>query len=727
MSAEVESKDKDEKQEDICKKWQREIEAGKKFLRDWHKEGEKVLKRFLDDRKGEDAALAGMITRLNLFHSNITTMMSMLYGRIPKVEVARRFADADDDAARVAALMLTRILNTDIEVAGEDAASVFRNGLQDRLLPGLGTARVQYKCRIEPQPVADDMGQPVIGEDGKPVMEDQLVDEWCETVYTFWKDVLWSPCRTFSELRWKAYRSFLNKGEFKKRFPKVPLDKITFSSKGAMAKTKYEEGIDTALNPQVEVWEIWDKTNDCVYWWTDSYDKMLDHQEDPLELDGFFPEPPPMIANLTTTKLLPRSDYCLAQDLYREIDELETRISILTEACKCVGVYDKKNKGIERIFNEAIENDLIPVDDWAMFAEKGGLTGSIDWVPMEAVAKTIDILSQKQSDKITKLQQVTGMNDIMRGAASSPERTSATRDQLEANFGSIRIEALQNEFARWVSDIQGLRVEIIAKHYQEETIIQQSNIQATNDGQDQAIVQAAVQLIKDPKNSKWRVTVRPETLAIADYARLKEERMEYINGLAMFMQSMSPLLEIEPGSMPTLMKLLKWGLSGFRGSNEIEGVLDAEITRIEKTPKPDKPDPGAEKAKAEAAKLQMEMQQSQMEFQAKMQMEQQKHQAEIQKMQMELQGSREEREMERQQNEEKFQMEMAHLIAKHKLEMTKLQAELEAAEREQAAQFAFNTAERNHEAKVAVQSGDEKLRQDRERADIKGKGDADNG
>src|SRR5882762_3981568 len=148
-----------------------------------------------------------------------------------------------------------------------------------------------------------------------------------------------------------------------------------------------------------------------------------------------WPDPPPFIANATTSKYMPRSDYSIAKDLYREIDKLQTRISLLTDACKLVGIYDKSQEGIKRIFTEGVENDLIPVDNWAMFAEKQGLKGCIDWVPIEAVVNAIEILTTKQSEKIQQLYQVTGMNDIMRGSAQSNARTSATRDQLEASYG----------------------------------------------------------------------------------------------------------------------------------------------------------------------------------------------------------------------------------------------------------------------------------------------------
>lgn len=682
--------------------WAEELEnaqtpAWKKFQR----RGDKVDKKFKDQRKDgnrdDGDEIGALASKLNLYNSNITILMSMLYGRNPRVEVSRRFADADDDVSRVAGMMLTRILNTDIEVAGEDMASVFRSGLQDRLIPGMGTARVQYQFDEETVVTAAIM-HPETGEELAPeVSETKITNEWTDILYTYWKDELWSPARTHAEITWKAYRSYLTPRKFKQRFPEVDVKKVAFNSYGPLAK----DGTNKASRKkQVEVWEIWDKDRSKVFWFTEGVEEILDTQDDPLGLEGFFPSPPPMVANVTTSLFLPKSDYDIAADLYQQIDELETRIQLLTEACKLVGCYDEAQPEIKRIFNEGVENDLIPVKNYKAFIEGGGLEGSIQWVPIKEVAEVIAILTEKQGQKIQQLQQVTGMSDVMRGAASArTERISATADKLETQFGSIRIEALQNEFARWVNDTQSLKVEIISKHYQPYCIIQQSNIMATPDGKDQALIQAAVQLIKDPEAAKWKITVRPETLAIADYAQLKQDRSEFLMGLAQFMQSAAPLLQLSPMALPTLLELLKWFLAGFRGSSEVEGILDKAITQFEKEPpKQDKPDPAVEKAKAEmqlkAQEHQQKMQQNQQEFQAEMSLRQQQMQQQQQEFAAQMQMQREE----------------------HTLEMRKLMGELAAAVQEQKAQFAYNVAEREHDLKTK-----------REEAEIKKKAAAETG
>lgn len=640
-------------------RWTDEFASANKFVDKWHKQSDKVVERFLDIRAREDNAHT---TRLNLFHANIVTLQAMLYGRMPKVEVDRRFADAEDDVARVAGQMLQRILNTDIESAGEDYSCVLRAALGDRLLVGLGTARLKYDFEEKTTQVPAQI-DPTTGAEMAPAYEDtQITDEWVDTVYTHWKDILWSPCRTYSEMRWRAYRAYLHRDELIARFGKELGNAIPLNSKGPTGDKDLADSLAEMWN-QAEVWEIWDKQNKKVFWYVHGFSKICDMKDDPLQLEGFYPEPPAMLANVTTSRYLPKADFVMAQDLYNQIDELETRISLLTDACRAVGVYDKNNEGIKKMLDEGVENQLVPVDNWAAFSEKGGLKGVVDWLPIEQIATTIEILTKKQGDLVNQLYQVTGMADILRGAAAQAG-VSATEQAIKAKFASIRIQALQDEFARFASDLQRIKAEIIARHYQPYCILQQSNIEATTDAQ---LAQPAMELIKQPDVTRWKIQIKPETLAMVDYAQLRMERTEYITALSTFLQSSAPLVEMDASAAPFLMQLMKWGLAGFKGSNEIEGVVDQAISTMEKKLQQgggEKPDPAAMKAQAEIQKIQMQMQ-----------MLQEKHQLEMQKLSLE------------------FKLEIQQMQLENQLETKKMLLEVWAEKQKQEAQLQANSTE----------------------------------
>ncbi|WP_230687642.1 hypothetical protein, partial [Streptococcus pneumoniae] len=81
--------------------------------------------------------------------------------------------------------------------------------------------------------------------------------------------------------------------------------------------------------------------------------------------------------------------YAEAQDQYFQSDDLTRRIDVLTSACKVVGAYDAATESLKRIFQEATEPNLIPVDSYAVFKEKGGVKGAIDLVDISTIANVL--------------------------------------------------------------------------------------------------------------------------------------------------------------------------------------------------------------------------------------------------------------------------------------------------------------------------------------------------
>jgi hypothetical protein len=618
------------------KRWDSEMVAANKRVNKWHKQGDKIQARY-QDRRGmqgsrgysdDNRGAGGSLFRVNLFNSNINTLRSMLYGSTPKVDVSRRFADADDDAARVGSLILNRLLNTSIEASGDDTKSTLQYTLDDRLLPGLGIARVRYDVEIETIEHAE-----IVGEDNivqaEAYTEEKVVEESAPVDYVHWDDFRWGWARTWSEVPWIAFRSFLTKDQAIKRFGEEFAKQLKYQNKSIHDLVEKSLTSDEAADAwdRAEIWEIWDKTTKSVYWWSKGFERILDKKKDPLGLYGFWPTPEPMLANCVTNLLLPQPDFAIAQDLYNEIDELQTRIGIITTAVRVVGVYDEANDAIKRMLEEGFENDLIPAKNWAKFAEMGGMDGLVDWLPIGDIVAALEKLVAQRSDAMALLYEVTGMADIVRGA-SGPDRETASAAQGKKTFASIRVQHLQEDFARFASDLMRLKAEVICKHFEEKTIVEDSNIQRTADGQNQKLVQEAIALLKEPEEAAWRIEIRPETIAMVDYDKMRQERGEFIGSVATFMQSAAPLAELAPNSMPTLITMLKWAVAGFKGSQEIEGVLDRAIEEMMKAAKEEAANPQPEQpSEAEmAAKASAQEHKQDMELQAT------KHQQEVEKI-----------------------------------------------------------------------------------------------
>lgn len=592
--------------------WSTEIKAAKKRLEKWHKQGQQINKRYLAQHGNTGTAEldgSGAKTfKLNVFYSNISTLESMLYGSIPKVDVSRRYADAKDDVGRVASEILERMLNSDLASNGKEIDTTLKSCLQDRLLSGLGCARVRYEfkegTREVPAPTVDD---PLA-----MVEEQYMVDETAPVDYYFWGDVLWGWSRNFAELPWMAFRNFLTKEEVKERFSEEIAQELNYTVRTVSVTDDDDENKDLDSDTKkAEVWEIWDKKERKVCFFNDEFKQLLDSQEDPLGLSGFFPAPPFLLANPTTTLYIPTPDYKLAEDLYNQIEILQTRIAVLTEAVKAVGVYDGGAEGVQRMMTEGTDNKLIPVEKWAQLSEKGGLARTIEWMPIADIVNALDKLTGQRNDAISLLQQITGMADVMRGQLDNQYEGVGQTEQ-KAKFGSVRVQALQEQFAVFATDLMQIKAEVIARHFSPETIQQRSNMEHSFDVDK---LPAAIALIKQPEKAKLSVKIESESMAMVDYAELRAERTAFMNGVSQFMQAVTPIIEQRPESEPFMLQLLQWGLSGFKGAQQIEGLLDRTIEASEEANAAKEGEPSPEE-KAEQQRQQVEQAKTQAALQA---------------------------------------------------------------------------------------------------------------
>lgn len=571
-----------------AERWQVELAAARESVAKWHKQGDEVVKRYLDERKAEQNEQ----TRWNLFTANVDTQQALLYGQTPKVDVTRRFGDARDDVARVAGETLQRLLNCDIESEDDTYAEALQHALEDRLLPGMGVVRIRYDVKMEDVAAVAEERDPTTGmvlvEAVEAAERKVPGTERVETDYVYWKHFLWSPARVWRDVRWVAFRADMSREQLVARFGKelgsqVPLDG------GLVSKEERAKGCPDPW-ARAEVWEVWDKASRRVFWYVDGFSSVLDMKDDPLGLPGFFPCPRPLAGRTTTREFIPRPDFVMAQDLYNEIDEISTRVGLLTKAIRAAGVYDRNNAGVQRLLSEASHNELIPVDNWAMFAEKGGVRGAVDWLPLDQIVNAVTALDARREVAKSALYEVTGMSDLMRGqqvANGTPGEA-----QVKARFASIRMQRMQDEFARFASEVQRLKAHVISTQFDDATILARSNMEMTPD---EPIVSQALAFIRD-KFAQYRVEVKPESVSLADFAAMQEERSGLLAAVTAFVTAAAPLAQQMPGSMPFLLQMLQWFVSGQRGASEIEGVLDGAIAAAQQAQQaaaqqPPQPDP----------------------------------------------------------------------------------------------------------------------------------------
>jgi hypothetical protein len=684
--------------------WAGEIEAAEKELKKFYERGRLVTRKFLDERD----ALESNFKWFNIFYANTQILESALYAQLPKPAVSRKYTDYNDDIARVAALILERCITQDLDDPTDTFDPVMRHCVQDRLVPGLSQAWLRLETDTEELEVPPTPGNDVeLSAEGDESAEGSLAplkitDQRIVIDYIFWGDFLWSPCRIWEERRWVARKAYMTREELIERFGDVkgkacPLNfTVTTLGENTQASTPREDILKKAI-----VYEIWDRTTRKVFWYTKGLEELLDEKEDFLNLKGFEPCPRPMLANVSTSNTVPRPDYYMIQDQYQELDNINNRVSMLVSACKVVGVYDQAAIGVQRMLTEGFDNQLIPVDNWAMFAEKGGLKGTIDWLPLETVVQALQQLNAAREVIKGQIYELTGIADIVRGATKASETLGA--QQIKAQFASVRIKKLQDEVARFAADLMRIKAELMVKHFAPEILLKKSNIMAT--GNDEWIG-PALALLTTEEGFEWRITVNADTLAQADYAMEKQDRIEMLTTVSGYLEKSLPMMTQFPQSAALIVSIMKWAIAGFKNADEIEGMLDKELTALEQQaqqPKPPPPpSPEQERAQAEMQKMQAEQQADQQKMQMEMQQDQQKHDLEVQKLQMEMQLEQQRLQMELMAEKQRLALEMQQQQMELKFQMIMEQLKLQGAQNQ--AQLKLEAQDAQNQATLETQA-----------------------
>lgn len=570
----------------------------------WDGRVEKILKRYKDDRNQTTAQV-----HYNILWSNVQTLKAATFSRMPKPDVSRRFKD-NDPVARVAALLLERALDFEITHTPDFQESLTAC-VYDRFLGGRGTAWVRYEPIIE----TDDTFISEDEEESDQVSE-YLDIEQTPVDYVHWKDFGHQWGRTWDEVNVVWRKVYMTRKMLKERFPEeqfgnlyatIPLD-----SSPDDQRNKMTEGVAK----RALVYEVWDRETKQVHWISKSMGKILDSRDDPLQLENFFPCPKPLYATLTNESLVPVPDFTLYQDQANELDVLSDRIKGLIDALKVRGVYDAANPELARLFTEGDNNTLIPVKNYAAFAEKGGLGGAVDIVDLSPIANALNMAYTGMQQVKNQIYDITGISDIIRGASVASE--TATAQQIKGQYATLRLKTYQDEVALFASEILRIKSQIICQHFQPETLMKIGGAELLNDA-DKPLIPQALQLLQDNPMRTFRVEVATDSMLYMDEQQEKADRIEFLAATSGFLERAVQSAQVAPELVPLMIDLLKFGVTGYRVGRTIEGEIDNVADNIKQQmsqPKPPPPpSPDQIKAQTEQAKMQAELQLEQMRMQ----------------------------------------------------------------------------------------------------------------
>jgi hypothetical protein len=575
----------------LVKRCLKEIQAYERTFQPWTERGKKIVDRYAGKRRRPDEP-----AKMNILWSNVETLIPATFARVPQPEVSRRFKD-HDPTGRVAALMLERCLEYEVQQY-DDYASGMRNAVKDRFLPGRGVCWVRYEPKFRQEAVQ-------VSEDAEPGATVDVIDYECTPVdYVHWKDFGHSCARTWEELKLVWRKVYMGYDELEKRFGKDVAMGTPLDTKPSDLTAKDEAA---GLGRQVSkatIYELWDKDRKEVIWLSKARETALDIKPDPLELPDFFPCPRALLASLTTDSLIPIPDFTIYQDQADELDLICSRIDGLIKALKVVGVYDASSAELRRLLDEGFANQMIPVQKWTGFTEKGGLKGAVDFLPIDQVAAALLNAYEARDQIKAQIYELTGISDIIRGQSKASE--TATAQELKGRYASLRLRKMQEEVAKFAAEVLKLKAHIICTKYQPETIIKMSGAEQLPEAQkDPTIILRALELLKDNPTRQFRIEITSDSLTETDEEAEKQARVEFLTATGAFIEKAVQAAQFAPELMPLLGELLMFGVRGFKVGRSIEGAFDQAMSQMAQ-PKPPKPNPEVELKQQELAMKQQE-------------------------------------------------------------------------------------------------------------------------
>ncbi|HVZ60635.1 MAG TPA: hypothetical protein VG892_07600 [Terriglobales bacterium] len=661
-----------------------EIELYGKETQKWDNRCKEIIRRYKDDRKG-DGAIEDQERRFNALWSITQNLLPICYSRNPKPDIQRRFKDADP-VGRVTSDVLERTDSFFCDT--DDFAAVSRGCVLDYLLGGRGTLWVRYVPYFRPDTeITQNVGP---GDDDTSQAEAPQVIDYedviCDYVHRedFGHNV---KARTWAEV-WLVWRKvYMTRRELIERFAapeeggkangKLTLQEISHIPLDWEQKDTTGKILDNGVKKAV-IYEMWDKTRRIAVWAHKDVPKALDLRKDPLRLDNFFPTPKPLLVNLTNENLIPTPLYVEYQDQAIQLDLLTNRIAQMTKCLKVIGVSNFAAEGLNRMFNEGTENELIPIQQWSLFAEAGGIKGNLDMFDITMIAAAINDAYAAREQVKKDLDEIMGISDIVRGATDPNE--TATAQSIKSNYANQRISDMQREVQRFVRETIRIMTNIIANHFQIETIKQISGVRLLTQEQKQILTQQGSQspaqapgmaagpspsplggqppqipelanvtpdqlqqmmdnptweevnaLIRDNAMRSFRIDIETDSTIRADEEAEKASRVEFLKAAGGFLQQAVEAGAQQPAMIPLLGQMLMFGIRAFPVGKELEGTFQATIQKLEKdaaNPQ-QKPDPAILKA-------QLDAQTDQQKLQAQVQLENAKTagQIEVQKAQL---------------------------------------------------------------------------------------------
>ncbi|OWT62013.1 hypothetical protein [Candidimonas nitroreducens] len=456
-------------QDAIVRRWMVELSLAKKRMKPWHDRCKKLWDLYHGSSVGRKK------NSYNCLYANTEILAPAVYNSLPQPDVRRRFGDTDALGKAIAEVMNRSLM---FQHQTTDFDTEIRYDVLEMLVLGRGISRVRYVPDLvqvgdtaQTGKESDETQWDHEAQEGE--QNEELAWENAPIEHVAWDKYLCGPGRTFKEIPWWAFRHDLNREELIRRFGKGIGNTIPLN--GGPDDPELQRVTDDqtmALFKTAEIWEIWDKESRTVIWVCQQYPKNpCKTEEDPLELDHFFPLPEPLRALDDSDTFNPTALYDQYREQAEELDRISTRINKLVDACKARAIYDPSlGTQISELFRGA-DNDLVPAaESVRQLYENGGIEKAIWFAPIEQIVAVVKTLYEQRAECKQVIFELTGIADIMRGATDPAETYGA--QALKTQFGMTRLARMQRAVQRYIRDIIRLQAQVICNKFGLDTLRQ---------------------------------------------------------------------------------------------------------------------------------------------------------------------------------------------------------------------------------------------------------------
>lgn len=568
----------------VHKRWMLELSLSEQAEKDWKEDAKKAVSIYDGSEKKAHS--------FNILWANTETLRPALYNSLPQPDIRKRFDDPDA-AGREAAEILERGISYSLDCYGAD--SVFKLNTLDVILPGRAVARVRYVPSI---------AQEEAGETAEGEVYEELAGEQVVVEHVHWCDFRHGPGKTWGEVNWIAFRHQMTREQLEEKFPEVAAQ-VPLSGVANESVEKADAEV-ASLFKSAEVWEIWDKDAKKVVFVATNYrNGPLAEIDDPLSLVGFYPIAEPVRAIESADSLVPITLYSQYEEQAKELNVISARINKLTQVLKYRGVYDAALTEIDRAA-KAGDNEFLPIDNSALWSERGFDKG-IWMMPIEQAAQVLVILQGRLEACKQTIYELTGISDIVRGASNAQE--TATAQEIKAQFGTIRLQRLQQEMQRFIRDTIRLMAEVMAEKFQPQTLlamtgkkiptqaeVQQQMMQAQMQWQQMAMqaqqfgqapppppqppqvvtLEQVMEVLRSDLLRQYRIDIETNSTIQALESANQKAIGELLTGIGQMAQAVIPA--VQAGMLPgeAASEIVKAVVRKFKLGRAVEDALDAK-------------------------------------------------------------------------------------------------------------------------------------------------------